>query len=308
MTSDDRQIRDREQALRQMAAVVESSDDAIFSQTCDGMITSWNQGAEKMFGYSADEALGHSAAIVVPAERQNEQRQIRDKIRREERVEPFDDVWTRKDGRRIHVSIGISPVRNESGAIVGVASIVRDITSRKEDEARIQHLAYFDALTELPNRALFHDRLQQAVALAKRQDRLLAVHFIDLDHFKAVNDSLGHSQGDALLRTVAERLRRSTRASDTVARIAGDEFALVQTDLARAEVAATLAGRLLAVLSEPLVLSGQTIHPTASIGIAIYPQDDASGAQLLQNADRAMYLAKQNGRNDFWFYSETIEA
>jgi len=166
-------------------------------------------------------------------------------------------------------------------------------------------LAYFDPLTGLPNRALFQDRLQQAVALAKRQNRLLAVHFLDLDHFKAVNDSLGHSCGDALLQAVAGRLQRSLRASDTVARLAGDEFAIVQTNLAEVEGAATLAGRLLAVVSEPVVIHHQTIDATASIGIAIYPLDDPSGDQLLTCADQAMYLAKKSGRNDFWFYGET---
>jgi diguanylate cyclase (GGDEF)-like protein len=185
-----------------------------------------------------------------------------------------------------------------------VASIARDITALKQAEERFQHLAYFDALTDLPNRALFQDRLQQAVALAKRQNRMLAVHFLDLDHFKAINDSLGHSQGDALLRAVADRLQGSIRASDTVARLSGDEFAIVQTDLAQTEGAATLAGRLLNVVSEPLALNEQTVRTTASIGISIYPLDDPSGGQLLSYADKAMYLAKKRGRNDFSFYSD----
>src|SRR5262249_8060944 len=156
----------------------------------------------------------------------------------------------------------------------------------------------------LPNRTLFQDRLQQAVAVANRQGRMLAVHFLDLDHFKSVNDSHGHALGDALLRGVADRLKRSIRASDTVARIAGDEFAIIQTDLAQTEGAATLAGRLLTVISAPLVLEHLTVQSTVSIGIAIYPQDDSLGGELLSHADRAMYVAKKRGRNDFAFHNE----
>ncbi|MGE5191241.1 MAG: diguanylate cyclase domain-containing protein [Deltaproteobacteria bacterium] len=307
MPPDLREHDERERSLRLMAAIVDSSGDAIFSQNWDGAITSWNHGAEQMFGYSSAQALGQSETIIVPPEYENELSQIRGKIRRGERIENFEAVRWTKFGRRICVSISVSPVRNESGVLIGVANIVRDITARKEAEARILHLAYFDALTELPNRTLFQDRLQQAVALAKRQNRLLAVHFLDLDHFKNVNDSLGHLQGDALLRAVAERLQRSIRASDTVARFSGDEFAVLQTDLAHAEGAATLAGRLLAVISEPYLINQQTVRTTASIGIAIYPLDDASGSQLVQNADRAMYQAKKSGRNDFWFYGEETE-
>ena len=233
--------------------------------------------------------------------------EMRQRIRLAEPVEPFEMDWQANDGRRICVSVGVSPIRNESGAVVGVATIGRNITARKEAESRIQHLAYFDALTNLPNRTLFQDRLQQGVALAKRQNRVLAVHFLDLDHFKSVNDSLGHAGGDALLRAVADRLQRSIRASDTVARIAGDEFAVIQTDLAQTEAAATLAGRLLTVISESVHIHHQPVQTTISIGIAIYPQDDPSGGQLLSHADRAMYVAKKRGRNDFAFFSEGVE-
>ncbi len=307
MTPDERKRRESEQVRRLVAAIVESAADAIFSQNLDGAITSWNHGAEKLLGYSAAEALGQSEAILVPPEHQNLLPEIREKIRRGERVEPFETAWQTKDGRHVDLSISISPVRDESGAVIGVACIARDITARKQAESLIRHLAYFDSLTGLPNRTLFQDRLQQAVALAKRQDRMLAVHFLDLDNFKTVNDSLGHSQGDALLRAVAERLQRSIRASDTAARFSGDEFAVLQTDLAHSEGAATLAGRLLTVVSEPSFINQHAVHTTASIGIAIYPLDDASGTQLLQNADKAMYLAKKGGRDDFRFYNESHE-
>jgi diguanylate cyclase (GGDEF)-like protein/PAS domain S-box-containing protein len=305
---DERQCEAMDQLYRLLAGIVESSDDAIFSQNWDGAITSWNDGAERILGYAAAQAIGQPDALLVPPGQENLMPEIRQRIRRGERIEPFEMEWKTKDGRRICVSIGVSPIRNESGAVVGVASIARDITARKEAEARTQHLAYMDALTGLPNRTLFQDRLRQAVALAKRQERMLAVHFLDLDHFKAVNDSLGHAHGDALLQAIAERLQRSIRTSDTVARFAGDEFAIVQTNLAQVEGAATLAGRLLTVISEPVAIRHQTVNMTASIGIAIYPLDDPSGDQLLPYSDQAMYLAKQNGRNDFWFFSDGTES
>jgi diguanylate cyclase (GGDEF)-like protein/PAS domain S-box-containing protein len=305
MTPDERQREASELHRRLQAAIVESAADAILSQNWDGVITSWNSGAERMLGYTAAQIVGQHEAIFVPQEFQKDLAGIRYRIRRGEPVEPFEAAWRTREGKRICVSLSTSPVWDESGTVIGVGTIARDITARKEAEARTQHLAYFDALTDLPNRTLLQDRLHQAVALAKRQNRLLAVHFLDLDHFKAVNDLLGHDQGDALLRGVADRLQRAVRASDTVARIAGDEFAIVQTDLSHTEGAATLAQRLLAVVAAPFLLNGQTIRPTASIGIAVYPKDNPSGDQLLQSADRAMYLAKQKGRNNFCFFSET---
>src|SRR5262245_46931568 len=307
MMPDECQGQVRDQPLYLLVGIIESSDDAIFSQNRDGVITSWNSGAERMLGYAVSEAMGQTDTLLVPPGHEDPMPEFRQRILRGEPVEPFEMEWKAKDGRRVCVSVGVSPIRNESGAVVGVASIARDITARKEAEARIQHLAYFDALTGLPNRILFQDRLQQAVALAKRQNRMLALHFLDLDHFKSVNDSLGHSHGDAVLQAVADRLQRAVRASDTVARIAGDEFAIIQTDLAQTEAAATLAGRLLTVISESVHIHHQPVQTTISIGIAIYPQDDPSGGQLLSHADRAMYVAKKRGRNDFAFFSEGVE-
>ena len=307
MPPDHRDQRGRHPDRQLLAAIVESAADAIFTQNWDGAITSWNEGAARLFGYSATEVIGKAAADFVMPEEPDALTQIRERIRRGEQIGHFEAVGETKEGRPIHLSIGVSPIQDESGVIVGMASIAREITASKQAEARLRHLAYFDPLTGLPNRALLQDRLQQAVALAKRQDRLLAVHFLDLDYYKTVNDSLGHAQGDAVLQALAGRLKRSIRASDTVARYGGDEFAVIQTNLAQAEGAVTLAGRLMAVISEPVVLPHQTVRTTASIGIAIYPLDDPSGEQLLAHADTAMYLAKKSGRNDFRFHSEGTE-
>jgi diguanylate cyclase (GGDEF)-like protein/PAS domain S-box-containing protein len=307
MMPDERQGKASDQPCHLLAGIVESSDDAIFTQNWDGIITSWNSGAERMLGLAAAQAIGQSDALLMPQGDENPLPEIRQKIRRGERIAPFEMEWKTKDGRQVCAFIGVSPIRNESGDVIGMAAIARDITARKETERRTQQLAYFDPLTGLPNRALFDDRLQQAVALARRQDRVLAVHFLDLDHFKAVNDSQGHSGGDTLLSAVADRLQRSIRASDTVARIAGDEFAIIQTNLTRADGAAILASRLLTVISEPTTIHSQAVSTTVSIGIAVYPADDPSGSQLLSFADTAMYQAKHRGRNRFLFYSEKLE-
>lgn len=305
MTPNPHERGQNEQLLRQMAAIVESADDAIVAQNWDGVITSWNRGAERLFGYSAEQAVGQSQAIFVPSEYTHELAEIGEKIRRGERVAPFETIRSARDGTQINVSVSVSPIRDETGAIVGMASIARDITPRKKAEAQVLRLAYFDPLTDLPNRLLFQDRLNQALALARRQIRLVAVHFFDLDHFKDINDSLGHAVGDALLKAVGERLKCSIRASDSVARLGGDEFAILQTDLAGKDGAATLAGRLIEITSKPIAIEQQEVRISASIGIAVFPSDGSRGDQLLQNADTAMYRAKQEGRNRYRFYSES---
>jgi diguanylate cyclase (GGDEF)-like protein/PAS domain S-box-containing protein len=181
-----------------------------------------------------------------------------------------------------------------------------DITERKLAEQEIQQLAYYDTLTGLPNRALLKDRLQQALALSARENLLLAVIFLDLDHFKLVNDTLGHSNGDQLLRTVAERLQGCIRRSDTVARLGGDEFVAVLSGVQGEEGAALLAQKILETIGEPLELAGQEVFSSCSIGIALYPGDGGDVDTLLKNADAAMYQAKEQGRSTFQFFSREL--
>ncbi len=169
-------------------------------------------------------------------------------------------------------------------------------------EARIQHQAYHDPLTGLPNRVLFMDRLQHAMAKAQRNDRLLALMFLDLDRFKQVNDNFGHDGGDRLLRIAAERFSEVVRDGDTVARLGGDEFTVIMEDLRHIDEAAAVAGRILAAVSQPFEIDGQEASVSASIGITIFPFDDTSVEALLRHADTAMYTAKQHGRNRFELY------
>jgi len=178
---------------------------------------------------------------------------------------------------------------------------------RQEYEQQLRFLAQHDVLTRLGSRALFNTRLEQALALARRHKGVFAVLYLDLDGFKPVNDKLGHDVGDALLRDVASRLRSCVRAADTVARMGGDEFAVILTELENREDAGLVAGKILKTLAEPFEISGHTCTITGSIGIACYPDDGDNGDRLVSRADEAMYLAKRKGRNRYRFYSAASE-
>lgn len=183
-----------------------------------------------------------------------------------------------------------------------MVSVVRDITDRKTDEERLVFLAFHDSLTGLPNRAALEDRLRTAIADSRRHNDLLALAYIDLDHFKPINDLLGHALGDRLLVAVAERLRAAVRRTDIVARLGGDEFAVLQTGL-RDPDAGEAARKLLHTVGQPFVLDGKMVSVTASIGIAIYPLDGDLPQELLNKADSAMYRAKSQGRNRYQFHA-----
>jgi diguanylate cyclase (GGDEF)-like protein len=204
------------------------------------------------------------------------------------------------------------------GRVAGLAGTVQDVTERRRAEERIRRLAYFDAQTSLPNRILFQERVQQAIADARRYRKLVALLFMDLDHFKRVNDTLGHGAGDLLLGEVANRLNQAVRDTDpltrglhdevesVLARHGGDEFIVCLSGIARAEDAARVAGRILAALEAPIRLNGPEVFTTASIGISLYPQDGEDSETLLKHADAAMYQAKASGRNNYHFYDPSL--
>jgi diguanylate cyclase (GGDEF)-like protein/PAS domain S-box-containing protein len=211
--------------------------------------------------------------------------------------------YVRKDGRTVWVALSASTMREAASGQVRLILAVEDISRRKQAEEALLRMANHDALTGLPNRTLLEDRLAQAVCKAARAKRQVGVMFIDLDRFKHVNDSLGHEAGDQLIIEIARRLAGSLRESDTVARQGGDEFVVVLDDLAAPEDAALVAQKVLDRLFQPLVLCGQEVFPTGSIGIAMYPQDGADSAALLKAADSAMYRAKAVGGNHYHFYA-----
>jgi diguanylate cyclase (GGDEF)-like protein/PAS domain S-box-containing protein len=485
-----RDIAAQQERLR-LAAVVENSDDAINSVALDGTVTSWNAGAERTYGYSAAEALGHHISFCVPPERRSELDVVIRKITAGEVIERFDTQRLTKNGKIIDVSVSLSPIKGETGKVVGVSGIARDITAkkralealveserryrsvsereiqrtreltaaneqlaaemierrqaqeslrleamareqaqsdlrrseermsmamkaakigfwdldvakdehvwsdtckallgvppdtqasyqvlkgvvhpddwrmmqakiagaiqekqdyavefrvvrpdnsvhwrmssgqafyddaghvtrmsgitmdiedRKNDAERIQHLAYSDALTGLPNRRLVQDRLTQALASARRQKNRVALLFLDLDRFKNINDSLGHAVGDLLLQQVAGRLKTWGREQDTIARVGGDEFLLVLTGLKDITDAAVAAERLMDAIIVEYSIQGHALNISCSLGISIFPEHGTNSETLIKNADIAMYSAKESGRNGFRFFTADMDA
>ena len=216
--------------------------------------------------------------------------------------------YVRKDGAPIWVRITIASKRQPDGRPLYDISIVEDISERRRAEERIQYLATHDEMTNLPNRAMFSQLVTHAIEQGRRYRRRFAILFIDLDRFKIVNDSLGHEAGDELLRVMALRLREGLRSSDVVARLGGDEFVLLVEELATPHVAATVARNILSVVLKPVEIMGHECRVTASTGISVYPEDAQDAKTLMKNADMAMYVAKEEGKNNYQFYSPDISA
>ncbi len=212
----------------------------------------------------------------------------------------------RKNGESYPEWLSISVLKNAQGAITHYISVFADISERKAAERRITHMAQHDFLTGLPNRMLLLDRMEQSLSLARRDGRKVAVMFLDLDKFKHINDLLGHVLGDKLLQEVAGRLASISRSGDTLCRLGGDEFVLMLTELEKSDDASTIAAKLLESVAGPCHIDGHEIEITTSIGIALFPDDGQDGNELLRHADAAMYHAKQNGRNNYHFFTSEM--
>ena len=225
----------------------------------------------------------------------------------------------RRDGSPQHIQQQAEATIDESGRVVSLSGTLQDITERRQSEEKVRQLAYFDSLTGLANRECFKEHLVQAIALARHDNRQLAILFLDLDNFKRINDTLGHNVGDLLLKAVAARLRSCVRASDAVARLetadsneqvarlGGDEFTILLLEVGSSEDAARVANRILDTLAKPLTVGGHEVFITPSIGIAMFPQDGEDVESLLKHADMAMYYAKHCGKNLYKFYTESMK-
>ncbi len=228
------------------------------------------------------------------------------KIKSEKSITNHEMRFRRKNGDSAWAMLNVSLVDDDSGASEILEATLVDITERKLAEERAQSLAYYDALTGLPNRILLSDRLSKALATARRQKHKVALLFLDLDRFKIINDSLGHSAGDLLLQEVAERLARCTRDQDTVARLGGDEFLIVLSNLKDIHDAAVAVERFMDAMTAGFVVQGHSLSISCSLGVSIFPEHGADGETLIKNADAAMYSAKDNGRNNFRFFTADI--
>jgi diguanylate cyclase (GGDEF)-like protein/PAS domain S-box-containing protein len=273
----------------------------------DGRITEVNPAFTRMTGYSQDELIGQKVSIF--------QSGMHDKVFYTEMWDSLSgngswsgELWNRtKDGTAVPQLCSIEAVRGAAtGAVESYVAVYHDISEIKSTQQRLHHLANHDPLTGLPNRSFLSDMLGYSIAQAKRESRRLAVLFVDLDDFKDVNDSYGHDTGDRLLIWIAEKLRHELREKDIIARFGGDEFVIIIPDLDHGESVALVARRLLAAVREPYILGTQSIRPSLSIGIAVYPDGSAEQAELLRDADAAMYAAKQAGRNDYRFHDPAM--
>ncbi|HXU92731.1 MAG TPA: EAL domain-containing protein, partial [Gallionella sp.] len=218
----------------------------------------------------------------------------------------FELKWADREGREVFSLIRLTPEFGKTGDVASVLAVGRDVTELSASRLKIHRMAFYDALTSLPNRALFADRMRQMLTEAARHGQLAGVMMIDLDRFKTVNDTMGHPAGDELLRETAERLSACVRAYDTVARLGGDEFAILLPEVRSGDDLGRVATKMLEVLNQPFLLGGKEVFVSCSIGIALYPSDSTGSDDLLKFADSAMYSAKRTGRNKFSFYSREL--
>jgi len=295
-----------EARLRLSAQVIESSNEGIMIADRDNLIVSVNPAFAEATGYSAAEVVGQNPKLLKSG-RHGPEFYARLWQTLDGAGAWRGEIWNRhKDGHFFPEWLSISTIRDEQGEVQNYIGIFTDISEHKRNEERIRHLAYYDALTNLPNRAFFRERLAAALAHAEREGEPMAVFVLDLDHFKHINDSLGHLIGDALLQEAARRMRTAVREQDTVARPGGDEFMLILpgTD---ADGAAHTAQKIVKALSQPMRIEGHELHISCSLGISLYPDNGQAGSDLIGNADVAMYRAKQRGRNAYQFFTEEMQ-
>lgn len=302
------QRKQQEAEFRLLAKVFEGSNEAILITDADLNIIVVNKTYEKIMGYTEAEVLGVDTVKVGTQLHSHSFFRNLISILREQGYWQGELVNKRKNGERFPAWYSISQVLNSEGQPENYIGIFSDISERKKSRERLDFLAHHDSLTELPNRALLNDRLDMAINTARRRGEKVGVLFIDLDRFKNINDSLGHTAGDQILRQTAARLSAAIRTDDTVARLGGDEFVVllprVRDERSLAEVAIKLREQLLV----PYVLEDMPLHLSPSIGIAVFPDDGDNSSTLIKNADAAMYLAKEKGRNNYQFYTPVLNA
>ena len=295
-----------ENELRLSAKVFENTAESVLITDADNRIVSVNEAFVRITGYTRDEVVGEKPNILK-SDRHEDAFYAELWATLNTTGHWRGEIWNRrKNGELFPAWQTISAVEDERGTIVNYVSVMADISSFKQSQAQLDFLAYHDPLTELPNRLLLLDRLDHALQRAKRFRQQLAVLFLDLDRFKNINDSLGHAVGDSVLQLAAERIGSEVRAEDTISRLGGDEFVIILDQIDDVQDAASLAQKLIAAFQQPFIADQHELHLSISMGISIYPSDGENGDTLIKNADAAMYKAKEEGRNDYQFYTEAL--
>lgn len=297
-----------ENELRKLSRAVEQSASSVLIANVRGEIQYVNPKFCEVTGYTSAEVLGKMPSILKSGETD---------------LSVYQEMWAallagnewrgeyknrKKNGELFWCLESISGIKDSEGAVTHFVAVVEDISERKFSEETIRRLAYFDPLTDLPNRRHFQEQLELATAWCRRSDCQLALLYIDLDRFKTTNDTLGHGAGDDLLRIVGQRLSQGLREGDVVSRLGGDEFAVIATNIHRSEDAANVAEKIIEAVRQPLIINGHELYVTTSVGISLYPADTADLDELVKHADIALYQAKEMGKNTFQFYSENINA
>jgi len=304
---DDALYLERERAL----VTLNSIGDGVLCTDVFGKITYLNAAAEAMTGWKREEAAGHPLRDVFRIVDGTTRAPARDPMEmavREDKTVGLtvDCVLIRRDGHEAAIEDSAAPIHDRSGRVIGAVIVFHDVSSARAMSLKMAHSAQHDVVTNLPNRLLLNDRISMSISLAHRQNRIVAVLFLDLDRFKYINDSLGHAIGDHLLQSVSRRLVDGLRGSDTVSRQGGDEFIILLSDISSEDDAAISARKILSLLNAPHSVDQQELHINGSIGISMYPKDGEDAETLIKNADTAMYHAKESGRNNFQFFTREM--
>jgi len=298
---------EKERAL----VTLNSIGDAVLCTNISGDITYLNLVAENLTGWRREDGTGRPLRevfqIIDGATRKTARDPMKMAVEQNRTVGLTSNcVLIRRDGFECAIEDSAAPIHDRAGRVIGAVIVFHDVSVARAMSLEMTHNAQHDVVTGLPNRLLLNDRVSQSIALARRQNRSIAVLFLDLDNFKYVNDSLGHDVGDKLLQSISKRMLAVVRASDTVSRQGGDEFVVLLSEIAYPEDAATSAKKILLSLNLPCSIGGHALHTTGSIGISIYPDDGGDAETLIKNADTAMYHTKQNGRNNFQFFRKEM--
>jgi diguanylate cyclase (GGDEF)-like protein/PAS domain S-box-containing protein len=307
------QRRQMEETLRQSEeryrTIIKEMEEWYFETDLAGNITFFNDIFADILGYSQKELTGvNFQSFIRKEEADSVYRLFSQVFKTGKPIRNFPYEFIQTDGKVISAEFSIFPKRDKEGMVCGFRGVGHDITERKEAEKKIQYQATHDALTGLPNRLMFSQLLNQAIKSARRYKRQFAVLFMDLDRFKIINDTMGHDAGDELLQEIAARLKNTLRAVDITARLGGDEFVILIEEVSDLGHVSTVAHKILNSIIKSLTIMKQECRVTASIGISIYPKDAEDEQSLMKNADMAMYLAKEEGKNNYQFYSEDIQS